>query len=241
MGRRPRRNHTPAFKAKLALPRRGKAVQTTGATSVSPPSDRGSWYVVILMRALRMCTQSLTRPPKSMDLRKLKLTNCAAISGLPERGLVLCERGATQPGPARSSRLHRSFRRRKRAAQAARRAWGWCASTASAPGSTGRALWRLRSRSWDERSTCHQNRAVRIAYNSGVALKACSAPPVISPAVSGQLARIVLDRLDMVAAGAPERHQFRVRANRGNAANDLHRGAAARAPQFGLALALHEL
>jgi hypothetical protein len=43
-----------------------------------------------------VCTQSLTRPPKSVDSRKLKLTSCAPISGRPEFGFVSCRGRANQ-------------------------------------------------------------------------------------------------------------------------------------------------
>jgi hypothetical protein len=75
----------------------------------------------------------------------------------------------------------------------------------------------------------------------GLPLRPAPRCPASLAGLSGQiLRRMVLDRLDMVAAGAPERHQFRMRAHRGNAANAPHRSPAARARQFGLARALHK-
>jgi hypothetical protein len=61
------------------------------------------------MRRLCKRTHGLTPPPKSVELRKLKLTSCAPISDLPERDSVCAKFGQlkTRFGRAALVYLHR--------------------------------------------------------------------------------------------------------------------------------------
>jgi hypothetical protein len=93
------------------------------------------------------------------------------------------------------------------------RALGPCGRTSSAPGSASRA-W---SWPWEGESACWQTSSIQFAYNSGNALKACSAAAGLR-ASSRLRCQAKFDggccstRLDMGTAAASERHQFRMRA-----------------------------